>query len=190
VKASSTLVVNAVYTTGRYVYDSRPTARVTRDNSTEVLADDRVVYWENYRLGGMPQTAASAGVRYNDPKFWSVGVNANFFSDMYLDPNPDRRTAQAVENLVTDDPQWSELLDQTRLDDGFTLDVFAMKSWLIQRKYRIALNLSISNLLDEQDIITGGFEQLRYDSHDVDKFPPKYSYMYGRTYYAMLTFSF
>ena len=91
---------------------------------------------------------------------------------------------------MTDDPQWDELLDQEKLDDGLTLDVFAMKSWMIQRKYRIALNVSVSNLLDEKDIITGGFEQLRVDFHDPGKFPAKYSYMYGRTYYAMLTFSF
>ncbi len=189
-KASSTVVVNAVFTTGQYRYGSRPEARITRDNSTEILASDRTVYWENFRLGGMPQTAASAGIRYNDPAFWSVGVNGNFFADMYLDPNPDRRTAEAVANLVTDDPQWAQLLDQEKLDDGFTLDIFAMKSWMIQRKYRIALNLSVSNLLDNTDLVTGGFEQLRYESNDPDKFPAKYSYMYGRTYYAMLTFSF
>jgi hypothetical protein len=85
--------------------------------------------------------------------------------------------------------QWDKLVDQEKLDDGITLDAFIMKSWLFQRKYHLAVNLSMSNLLDTQDIISGGFEQLRYDRRDVDKFPPKYSYMYGRTYYAQLTFS-
>jgi hypothetical protein len=189
VKASSTVIVNGVFATGQYIYDSRPTGHITRDNGTEEFTD-RTVYFEGYKIGGMPQSAASMGIRYNSPKFWSIGANANWFGDIYLDPNPDRRTAEAVDGLVVEDPQWSELLDQTKLDDGVTVDAFIMKSWMIQRKYRIALNLSVSNLLDEKDIITGGFEQLRYDPHDVDKFPPKYSYMYGRTYYAMLTFSF
>ena len=190
VKASSTVVVNAVYSTGQYLYSSRPVGTVTRDNSSEILAEGEEVFWENYKLGGMPQSVASAGVRYNDPKYWSVGANVNWFGNIYLDPNPARRTAQAVDGLVVEDPQWDQLLDQEKLDDGLTLDVFAMKSWMIQRKYRIAVNLSVSNLLDTQDIVTGGFEQLRFDGHEPDKFPAKYGYMYGRTYYAMLTFSF
>lgn len=189
VKVTSTVIANAVFTTGQYFYNSRPQARITQDNSTELLAA-RTVYWENFRIGGLPQSAASAGLRYNHPKFWTVGANVNWFGDRYLDPNPDRRTAEAVDGLVTEDPQWDELVEQTKLDDALTLDAFVMKSWMFQRKYRLALNLNITNLLDAQDIVTGGFEQLRYDRRNIDKFPPKYSYLFGRTFYAQATFSF
>ncbi|HEY0977306.1 MAG TPA: TonB-dependent receptor plug domain-containing protein [Flavobacteriales bacterium] len=190
VKVTPTWQVTAVYAAGRYLYDSRPNATVTRDNSDTALAVNRTVYWKNYRVGGMPQSAGSIGVRYNDPKYWSVGVNANFFRDIYLDPNPDRRTAEALGNLVTDDPQWHELLDQTKLDNGFTLDLFAMKSWRFKNKYRLGINASVSNVLDVTDFNTGGFEQLRYSPMEIDKFPPKLSYMYGRTYFLMATLSF
>lgn len=52
---------------------------------------------------------------------------------------------------------------------------------MIQRKYRVAVNLSVSNVLDNQDFIVGGFEQPRYDRTDVGRFPPKYSYLFGAT---------
>ena len=68
---------------GNYFYDSRPQATITRDNSAEVF-DQRTVYWKNYRVGGVPQTAVSVGLKYNSPKFWFVGVNANWFDDIYL----------------------------------------------------------------------------------------------------------
>ncbi|MEO8066115.1 MAG: TonB-dependent receptor plug domain-containing protein [Flavobacteriales bacterium] len=187
---TSTWVLTAVYATGQYLYSSRPTATITRDNSSEVLASDRTVYWKNYRVGGMPQTAASIGIKYNAPKFWFVGVNGNYFDDIYLDPNPDRRTAEATSIFVTDDPQVDLLLEQEKLESAFMLDIFGGKSWMFSRKYRLALNASISNLFDVTDFITGGFEQLRYDRQDVDRFPSKYSYMYGRTFFAMATFSF
>lgn len=187
---TSTWVLTAVYAGGQYTYDSRPTATVTRNNSEEVFAADRTIYWKGYRVGGMPQSAASLGLKYNSPKFWFAGFNANWFGNIYLDPNPDRRTIDALTNYVTTDPQWDDLLEQTRLDDNFTLDLYAGKSWMFQRKYRLALNLSVSNVLDNQDFRIGGFEQLRYDRTDVNKFPPKYSYLFGRNYYAMLTFSF
>lgn len=187
---TSTWQMTAVYAGGDYRYDSRPTATITRNNSPEVFASERTVYWKNYKVGGMPQTAASLGLRYNSPKFWFAGVNVNWFGNIYLDPNPDRRTEPAVDNLVVTDPQWDGLLTQEKLDDNMTVDAFAGKSWMIKRKYRIAFNLSVSNVLDNQDFKVGGFEQLRYDRMDVDRFPPKYSYLFGRNYFAMLTFSF
>lgn len=189
-KVSPVLSVTGVLGHGRYLYDSRPQATITRDNSPEIFAEGRTVFWRNYRVGGMPQTAGSVGVRYDSPKFWSVGANANYFDHLYLDPNPDRRTAEAIGNFFADDPQVAQLLEQTRLDANYTLDIFFVKSWLVKRKYRIALNGTISNLLDNQDFRIGGFEQLRYDRTDVGRFPPRFSYLFGRNYFAMLTFSF
>ena len=186
---SSTWQLTAVYAGGDYRYSSRPKATITRNNSSEVFASERTVYWENYRVGGSPQTAASLGLRYNSPKYWFIGVNGNYFGNMYLDPNPDRRTEEAIGNYVESDPQVGQLLAQEKLKDNFTLDAFAGKSWLV-KGYRIAINLSVSNILNNQDFRIGGFEQLRYDRTQVNKFPPKYNYLYGRNYFAMLTFSF
>lgn len=189
-KLSPTWQMTAVYAEGQYLYDSRPTATITRDNSDTALAVGRSVYWKNYRMGGMPQRAASIGLRYNAPKYWSVGADVNYFGNIYLEPNPDRRTVEALGNLVTDDPQWNQLLDQTQLDDGMVVNLFFTKSWRLMRKYRLAFSISVSNVLDNTDLITGGYEQLRYVPMEIDKFPPKLSYMYGRTYFAMVTLSF
>lgn len=188
-KLTPTWTATAVYAGGNYFYSSRPSATVTRDNSAEQLAD-RTVYWENYRVGGVPQTAASLGLKYNSPKFWFIGVNANWFDDIYLDPNPDRRTQEAMADYVTDDPQWSTLLAQTKLDPGGTIDLYGGKSWMFQRKYRLALNFTVSNILNKTDLAVGGFEQMRYDRQDASTFPPRLSYMFGTTYFAMATFSF
>ena len=187
---TSTWTMTAVYAGGSYTYDSRPVATITRNNSEEVFGADRTIYWKGYRVGGMPQNAGSLGFKYNSPKDWFAGITGNWFGNIYLDPNPDRRTAEALENLVTSDPQWDDLLEQTKLDDNVTVDLFAGKSWMLKRKYRLAVNLSVSNLLDNQEFRIGGFEQLRYDRTQVDKFPPKYSYLFGRNYFAMVTFSF
>ncbi|OQA02035.1 MAG: hypothetical protein BWY70_00147 [Bacteroidetes bacterium ADurb.Bin408] len=140
-------------------------------------------------MGGMPQTAASGALRYNGKQFWFVGVNFNYFADMYLDVNPDRRTAEALEGYVVSDPQWGEILGQTKLDNAYTIDMFCGKSFKI-KNYFININLNVNNLLNNTDFITGGFEQLRYDTQKIGKFPPKFSYMYGRTYFAMVSFRF
>jgi hypothetical protein len=191
VKVSQTLLATVVLAHGQSLYTSRPLATISRDNNSELIDEERVVYWKNYRVGGMPQTAASIGLKYTSPKFWFVGVNANFFDHIYLDPNPDRRTAEAVEGYVTTDPQWNEILDQTRLDAGFTIDAFAGKSYRIKKNgHFVNFNVSASNILNNRDFRVGGFEQLRYVPSNIQRFPPQFSYMFGFTFFAMISYSF
>lgn len=190
VKITSTIEATGAFTMGDYTYNSRPNVTISQDNSTTLLAQDKVVYFKNYKIGGMPQTAASIGLKYSSPKFWFAGANFNYFMDTYIEANPDRRTQEALASFVTTDPQVEKLLEQTKLDNGYTINIFGGKSWKIKDKYFLRLNINVNNVLNKEDYATGGFEQLRYDSQNVDKFPPKIGYMYGRTYFAMVSFSF
>jgi hypothetical protein len=45
----------------------------------------------------------------------------------------------------------------------------------------------MTNILNNQDFAVGGFEQLRYDRTDIDRFPPRLSYLFGRTFFAMIS---
>ncbi|MFN2396037.1 MAG: TonB-dependent receptor plug domain-containing protein [Bacteroidales bacterium] len=188
INLTSTLSMSLVGGLGDYVYSSRPTVTITRDNDRELLAEEKTVYWKNFKVGGMTHTAASVGLRYNSPRYWFIGTNLNYFDDIYLDINPDRRTEDALANYVESDPGWRDIIDQEKLDNALTLDIFGGKTWRIQRKYFINLNVSISNVLDNTDFRIGGFEQLRYDSNDIGRFPPKYFYLYGRTFFINLSF--
>jgi hypothetical protein len=181
--------IDGAFAKGQYLYNSRPLATATQDNSQELLFENRTVYIKNYHIGGMPETAATLGLKYNSPHYWYIGVNANYFDDIWLSINPDRRTEEAIAKYVKDDPQWEEIIAQTKLDPGFTLDAYAGKSWKI-KKYIVRLNVNVSNILNNQNFVTGGFEQLRYDSNQIDKFPPKLGYMYGLTYFGMISILF
>ncbi|MCE2711342.1 MAG: TonB-dependent receptor plug domain-containing protein [Cryomorphaceae bacterium] len=189
-------VTTFVFGTGQFLYNSRPQATITIDNSSEVVAEGRTVYLKNYHLGGMPQTAASIGLKYNSPKFWFAGCSFNYFTDIYIDPNPDRRTAEAVEKYVEDDPQWDEIVGETVIhrlsdnpffDNNYTLDIFGGASFKIKGKI-LRVSATINNALNNTNFISGGFEQLRYDSNNINKFPPKYGFMYGTSYFLMLTY--
>jgi len=91
---------------------------------------------------------------------------------------------------VSSDPQVDEIVDQVKLDNDYSLNFSAGKSWKVKDKYFIKININVNNVLDNTDFQTGGFEQLRYDQNDIGKFPAKIGYMYGRTYFAMVSFSF
>ena len=76
-----------------------------------------------------------------------------------------------------------------------TLDFFGGYSLKLHSnpKTRKAVYLSlsggVSNLLNDKNIISGGYEQLRFDfdTHDPNKFPAKYYYAYGLNYFISAT---
>ncbi|MGB0886878.1 MAG: TonB-dependent receptor [Vicingaceae bacterium] len=185
-----TVTVSAAFATGQFLYDSNPRANINQDNSTEALATNKKIYFKNFKIGGIPQTATSLGLTYRSPKYWFAGANFNYFANIYLDANPDRRTFEANTNYITSDPQPEEIADQTKLDNDYSINVFAGKSWRIKNKYYLRININVNNVLNNTDFKTGGFEQLRYDQNDIGKFPAKIGYMYGRTFFAMVSFQF
>ena len=186
---TSSLQFTGAYTMGDYLYNSRPIATVTRDNSQEVIAENKTVYFQNYKIGGMPQQATSLGLKYNAPKYWYAGFNFNYFADIYLSPNPDRRTSEAIAGYGDGYPYINEIIDQTKLENGNAVNLFCGKSWKIYKNNSyLRLNLNVNNVLNNTSFKTGGFEQLRYDASNIDRFPNKYGYMYGRTFFIMLSY--
>lgn len=190
-KIATVWELSGAFTKAQYLYTSRPKATITTDNSQELIAEDKEIYLKNYHVGGMPEMATSIGLKYNSPKYWYVGANFNYFADIYLSPNPDRRTAESIEGYFEGDPQIAGIIDQEKLENGYSLNIFGGKSFKIAKNNSyIRLNVMVNNLLDNTDFQTGGFEQLRYDSQDIDKFPSKYGYMYGRSYFLMVSYLF
>ena len=195
---------------GEHKYDSRPVLTMIADNEDKPVTDAVPVYVTDFKETGYPQQAYTVGLKYSSDNYWWVGVNANYFREMYLSYNPLRRTKAAfdryatVENLSdANEPVelYTDLLNkvtrQSKLDDQFTLDLNIGKSWRIDYKYYININLSVSNVLNNTDFITGGYEQSRIKTdskyvsgHDINQFPPKLYYAYGRNFFLNMSFRF
>ncbi len=186
------LSVYGVANLGYYRWTSRPNFSVYVDNSAEVKYENETVYAEGFLVSGTPQTAFSGGVKYWAPKHWWLGVSANYMDDSYLSFSALTRTVDAVAALDHNSPEFTELISQEKLPSFYTLDAFVGKSFRFQYKYYLNISLNVSNILNNQDIITGGYEQARIDAtfENLDKFPPKYYYYSGLQYYLNVSFRF
>lgn len=188
--------VSSAAALGQYLYTARPSISVYLDNAAEKLRED-VSYLKGFYVPNMPQTAGTIGLSYNSPKFWFVNINLNYFDNIYIDVNPERRTTSAVSYVSNPDfidqvvepgsVLWKQIIEQERAPSAMTLDFFGGKSWKIDDIF-LYLNVGVNNILDKQDFITGGFEQYRFDyeGKDVNKFPSNYFYSFGRNYYVSL----
>lgn len=193
------LSVTAAAAIGQAFYTNRPSVSVTRDNDTNQIPVKREVYLENYYIASGPQTATTLGFNYRSKSYWFANVNFNYFARNYIDVNPDRRTAQAVDLLTPGSEKWNNVISQEVAPSFFTTDISIGKSFLVNKFIRNAsrstmlyFNLGISNVFNNTDIINGGFEQLRYDfsGGNENKFPRKYFYGLGRNYFINISLKF
>ncbi|MFY8180504.1 MAG: carboxypeptidase-like regulatory domain-containing protein [Flavobacterium sp.] len=207
---------------GEYTYDSNPTVQLNIDSqasetNTFPIKDYGVAKLKNYRQPGMPQTAASFGLEYRDPKFWWIGANANYLGSSYIDVAPILRTDaflvdQTFGNGSTPffeatQERVDQLLKQEKFDPFTLINLTGGKSWKVGNQ-TFGFFASINNVFDVT-YKTGGFEQARnssfrqlnQDSGHIDAstnqyvshtpaFGPKYFYGFGRTYFVNLYINF
>ncbi|WP_309614161.1 TonB-dependent receptor [Flavobacterium sp.] len=208
---TSTIKLSLSGAYGEYTYNNNPNVSLNNDDlasatNTNPVTEYGPAYLKGYRLAGGPQTAASFGIEYRDPKFWWIGANANYLADNYLDISSLLRTDNFFRN--PQDPEGlsfpeatqergAQLLKQERFDDFYLVNLTGGKSWKI-KSTTFGLFATINNVLDV-DYKTGGFEQTRNGNfrevnQDVSSgtpaFAPKYFYGYGRTYFLNLYVNF
>lgn len=198
-KISKSLSVTAVAAVGQSFYTNNPDISIYNDNSPTMVAAKRNVYIKNYYLGVGPQSIYSLGFKYNSRKYWHANLNLNYMDRNYVEINPGRRTQEATDLVNPTSQQWKDILNQERLPSAFTVDINAGKSFNLSKYLRfmksrtlLNLNVGVNNLLNNTNIKTTGYEQLRFDYNNANslKFPNKYIYGYGTTFYITLALRF
>ena len=133
---------------------------------------------------------------------WFASIEYNIYDNIYLSMNPFYRTGTAVESYIlanggaNDVEQINYIRHQEKFGAYGVLNASVGKNWSIARRYTLGFSLQMRNLLNNQDIRTGGYEQMRmYRSRTADgtfytRFPSKYFYLLGTTYYLNVYFRF
>ena len=195
---------------GDYTYTSNPNFVQTVDNVDKIVLKDKV-NWDGYHVESSPQLAFNIGLDYRGPRNWFAGVNFNYYDNIYLSMNPMYRTATAIKyytnvltsNTATNAQKASALSSiktlrkQEKFDSAYTLSANIGKNWYIHRAYMLGFSLEVKNILNDQDIRTGGYEQMRMSKvrgeggeQIYGRFPSKYFYLFGTTYYLNVYFRF
>ena len=209
---SATVKLSGVAAIGKYLYASNPSVTINFDTAD---ADEELIdvsgsknlgsaAVKGYKLAQGPQKAFALGLEYRDPKYWWVGMTANYLANNYANISTITRTQsfyldpETGENFPgATDENVSKLLMQKPLDNFYLLNLVGGKSWLKRGKY-IGIFASVNNLFDTV-FRTGGYEQsrngnfgqLNQDSlSGSPSFAPKYWYGYGRTYFLNIAISF
>lgn len=189
-KLSPRITLNMAAAMGRYYDDSRQLVKVTADNNASVL-EKGMVYSQNFRVAGTPQEAYGLGIHYQSPGSFYMDITGSYFREQWISYHPLRRTYAALGNITPGSDQWNRIVGQAKLPVNSVVDFSAGSSlrsrfFGSKKKRTLVFNISINNLLNDRHIISGGYEQLRFDAgtKNPDKFPPKYFYAMGFNFSA------
>lgn len=169
----------------------RPTATITQDNDASA-AETKIIYQQNFNVLSAPDCLYHQSEIYSK-HFWLATLSGSFFSNSWLDFNPDRRTDAAVSydkfgigRIEEGSDLWNNLFRSPYQMPG-SWDFFATNPSKISKNTLFLLSLGVNNILDNQ-FRSGGFEQLRFDFEEknVNKFPAKYYNAFGRNYFINL----
>ena len=197
VKITPTLNAIGVASIGEYKYTNRPDVYSFDDlNDFRSYGKANV---KDYKVAGTPQKAFSFGLKYNSPKYWWIGASANYLMDQYLEFSALNKTAYMYTNPDTNNPYdgatpelIQQLTAQKKFDDQFMLNANAGKSFLLG-KYRMGISVSVNNILNNRNYVTGGFEQgrlanfpavLEESQRTTPYFGPKLWYDRGTTFFT------
>ena len=209
---------------GDYIYTSNTEFTQMIDNSaTDVVHS--VVNWKGMKVESTPQTAINVGLNFRGPNNWYASLDFNYYDRLYLSMNPMYRT-QYLENEIKRIYDWNnletgrqkaavvEVIDgiraQEELGNAYTLSASIGKNWRIKYKYTLGFSLQVNNILNNQTIRTGGYEQMRLNKLSdpiifpdnegnmtivkkpttYSRFDSKYFYMNGFNYYLNIYFRF
>jgi hypothetical protein len=201
-QVTSTIKATAVAAYGDYKYTNNPNITLLADGNLVPLNTDNVSKMKGYEVSGMPQEAYSVGLEYRDPKFWWIGVNANYLAQNYLDISPLMRTSDFYTksdnaNFPVNQDLADSYLKQEKFGSFSLFNLVGGKSWKIKNN-TLGLFANINNVFDTQ-YKTGGFEQSRNPTYSelykdnqgpYRAFGNKYFYGYGRTYMVNLYLTF
>lgn len=192
---TSSLSVNAVASVGNAEYRNNAKGFLISENE-DVLHYENV-YMKGVKVDGTPLTALSLGVDYN-VSGWYLSANVNYYDRIYIDASRYARLEKVVGLPTIDATTGEEILNiptQFKGKGGFMVDASIGKSINLRGGNRLNINLSLNNILNNQKMITGGYEQNRGDSNSqgearVYKFSKNPYLYYANAFNAYLNIGF
>lgn len=130
------------------------------------------IHNKGMRDSGTPLIALSLGVSYHQ-KGWFIDLNCNYYDRIYLSYSPNYRfdenikrrndVMKALDRPIINDVTGEIIpgaLDQAKGHGGFMLDGSIGRSIYLKHG-SLSINLMVQNILNNRNIVTGGYEQSR-----------------------------
>lgn len=166
VKLASWLDFKALGTLSQSKYDNNAnliylsSTNATYNDATDGRADK--VMNKGMHESGTPLTATSLGLSFHQGG-WYIDLNANWYDRIYLSYSPCTRYQSTLVTAGNVDNDGNYVVpDQAKGHGGWMLDGSIGRSLRLSHG-QLNFNLMVTNILNNQTMVTGGYEQSRSD---------------------------
>ncbi len=160
-KISSAFNIKAIGTISDAKYLNN--AKVRYMHSTKAIYTDDVVMNKGMREASTPLTAASIILDYH-VNGWFLDLKGNYYDRIYLSYSPSYRYQGTLTTMGNVNNDGSYIVpDQAEGKGGFMLDGSIGKTLRLKHGRQLSINLMLTNILNKENICTGGYEQSRSD---------------------------
>jgi hypothetical protein len=201
VKLNSSFTLAAAGTYADYHYTNNAIGIKSPENGSFKDEPDTVMT-KGLKVANGPQLAANVKLSYFNSKMWFADVTLNYFDNNYLDFAPNRFSKANIA-LYKTDAAIAALGTQEKLKGGYMLDASLGKLIYLKNRKSLNFNLSVSNILNNTKMVTGGYQQARLpldttppstavfvDTNNLNKFPSKYYYAWGFNLFFNIGYKF
>ena len=159
-KVTSNFDINLTGTWGEAKYTNN--SNVDYMLSTKGTNNTDICYNKGMRESGTPLAAVGLGLSYRI-KGWYIDLNGNYYDRIYLSYSPCMRYGEtlATAGNVNNDGTYN-VPEQAKGKGGFMLDFSLGHQFKVAHR-PLSVNLMLTNILNNQSICTGGYEQSRSD---------------------------
>lgn len=184
-KILPSLTASFAGTYAKFQYKNNPMGMRSVENG--LYADtEQTVYLKNYTCTSTPQLAFNIALDWQAPKMFFVNVNASYLADYYVKlAYPFHEQMPGMWEVANNTEEVESLMeayaDQPKLDNQWVLNASVGKLIYINRSLSLNLNLSVSNILNNKDLVINAFQQSRVDTkrYNINSFPTKLQYAQG-----------
>lgn len=218
---TSSLSFTAIGSVNNAKYTNNPNGTLTYESESE--SNKSVVYMDGVKENSTPLTALSIGADYNISG-WFFSANLNYYDGVYVAASTYRRLGTVMKSyaLTSYDANGQPVYDvtaadlsqyggilldangkvskvcyphQEKCDGGFMLDASIGRYIRLKNGKSLSINLSVSNILNNTDLCTGGYEQNRDDHYTSGEtrtylFSKNSKYYYANAFNAFLNVGF
>lgn len=178
-----------------YRYTNNATGIKSYENGAMPDVTETVLTKDLYINSG-PQIAVNAALNFFR-NMWFAELSVNYYDKNYLDFAPNRFTVSNQQALKAYPELYEKLGKQEKLPNGIMVDASVGRLIYMKNRNSLNFNLSVSNLLNNTDMITGGFQQARIpmssgaiNPKGADWFPNKYYYAWGMNFFFHVGYKF
>jgi hypothetical protein len=132
-------------------------------NSTKRTYTDDIVMNKGMRESGTPLTVGSVILSYHSGG-WFIDLSGNYYDRIYLSYVPSYRYQGTLTTMSSVDMDGNFIVpDQEKGHGGFMLDGSIGHNIRLRHGRSMSINLMVTNILNNRNIVTGGYEQSRSD---------------------------